>query len=195
MFVFPYCCSFCLHSGCFPSSLMMKFKLSPKRREILGSGKYKDRAKKQTQTLLSALLRSQPWPQDAQTSCKRNVHFWIKPKCSCFYYTIFTLGNEGTDVVQSSRCTPEHCAAITPVPLNHHQNSFVQESFSCSMWLLLQPSSNMHLKYTDNSEIREFAIHHPLSESKLLWGPLKKKQTTLQAGESSHYLCVDKSCL
>lgn len=42
------------------------------------------------------------------------------------FYTIFTLVNEGTDVVQRSQHTPEHCAAITPVPLNHHQSSFLQ---------------------------------------------------------------------
>lgn len=183
MFVFPYCCSFCLHSCCFPSSLMMKFKLSPKRREISGGGKYKGRVMEQTETLLSALLGSQPWPQDAQTSCKCNVHFWIKSKCPCFS-AIFTLVNEGADVVQRSQCTPEHCAAITPVPLNHHLNSFVQESFSCSMWLLLQPSPNMHLKYMDNSEIREFVIHCPLPQRQnYSWGPTLKKKNKKQLPE------------
>lgn len=38
--------------------------------------------------------------------------------------------NEGTDVVQKSQSAPERYAAITPVSLNHYQNSFVQESFS-----------------------------------------------------------------
>lgn len=145
MLVFPYCCSFCLHSGCFPSSLMMKFKLSPKRREISGSGKYKDSVMEQTETLLSALLRSQPWPHDAQTCCKCSVcTFGLSPNALVFILFPHWWMREQMWFRE-----------VRKLCCNHHQNSFAQESFSCSMWLLLQPSSEMHLKYMDNSEKSE----------------------------------------
>lgn len=152
MFVFPYCCSFCLHSGCFPSSLMMKFKLSPKRRKISGSGKYKDREMEQTETLFSALLRSQPWPQDAQTSCKCNLcTVGLRPHALVLYY--FYISEWG------NRCGSEKSAHPRTLCCNHSsaiKSPSEQLCFSCSMWLLHQPSSNMNLNlYMDNSEKSE----------------------------------------
>lgn len=152
MFVFPYCYSFCLHSGCFPSSLTMKFKLSPKRRKISGSGKYKDRGMEQTETLFSALLRSQPWPQDAQTSCKCNLcTVGLRPHALVLYY--FYISEWG------NRCGWEKSAHPRTLCCNHSsaiKSPSEQLCFSCSMWLLPQPSSNMNLNlYMDNSEKSE----------------------------------------
>jgi len=86
--------------------------------------------KQNTDFVLSAFLAESTLTPNAQTGCKCNTStFGIRPNASCFY-TIFTLVNERTDVVQRSQSAPEHYAAITPVASNHHQNSFVEELFS-----------------------------------------------------------------
>lgn len=75
-----------------------------------------------------------------------SVTFGIRPNASCFY-TIFTLVNEGTDMVQRRESAPEHITAITAASLNPHQNSFVQGSFS-GFHVIAAPASSKHAPQT-----------------------------------------------
>lgn len=121
-----------------------------------------------TDLVFSAVfLQSQPWPQDAQTSCKCNVHTWSTTKCpfsNCFYISEWqsSSGSEGPGCPSTLQCNhPSATTAWGRVGL---------VSRDCCSSLALGCSSY-------GCSERNQSIHHPLLRGKSLPGFLNRSTT------------------